>query len=194
MKARGWARGDARWLRGVCVIVLVSALCVPVAAGAAKSTPMAWSWPVTTSYFDRLGAPFVPTLQPDPTGVRKGLVLELEFDRCDYDLYVTNGSALFRFEHGKDYAVLFDVLETPECGHNGEFDVRVVDAVPSPGHVAVAEGTVGTVPDGVWRTEVVYLRDFAGPSGEYYLHLFDQCGQGCWMIGDVRVTGGGGHK
>jgi|GEM_PF-4752133 len=192
MKARGYARGGARWLRVVCMTVLVFALCVPVAV--AGKTPTAWSWPVTTSYFDHLGAPFTPTLQPDPTGVRKGLVFELEFDRCGYNLYVTNGPELFYFEQGKDYAVLFDVLETPECGHNGEFDVRVVSAVPSTGYVAKAQGTVGTVPDGVWRTEVVYLRDFAGPSGDYYLHLYDQCGQGCWMIGDVRVTGGGGHK
>lgn len=193
MRLHGVVRTFGRWLPVAIACALVLCLALPGLAGA-RPAPNAWNWASTSSYWDWYGNPFTPTLQPDPTGVRRGSVLEVEFDRCEYTLYVSNGPRLFHFESGKDYTLLFQVLETAECGHQGELDVHVVDAVPSPGCVQNATGKVWTVPDGLWHTRAVYLTDFQGPTGDYYLALFDQCGEGCWMLGDVRVTGGAGHK
>lgn len=180
------------WLLTLAVAVCVAVWCLGGAAGAA-APPTAWSWAETSSFWDGSGVPFAATVWADPTGVRKGSVLEVEFDRCGYSLYVSNGAGRFHFQNGKDYTLLFDVMETPECGHAGELDVRVTASVPGV-TVQKAMGHVSASPDGEWHTVPVHIEDFSGADGDYYLHLYDQCGAGCWMIGDIRQTGGSGHK
>ncbi len=178
----------------IAALVLNGSLMLSVQAGAVEQDPpRAWNWAETTVIWNEYGISVAPTLMPDPLGQRQGPGLLVEFSAWGWEFFCSNGTGLYHFEHGKDYTLLFDVYG---CGgYLCETDVRIVTAPSRPVvDVHDASGDVLFVSDQTWQTLPVYVEDFRGPTGDYYLWLHDQAGKGCWMIGDIRQTGGLGHK
>lgn len=182
-------------LRAAAVAVLaIVVLCIPAVSAAGPENSTAWSWAATSSYWNNYGAPITPTLVADPTGQRQGLALKVDFANWGWSFFSTDGAELFHFESGRDYTLLFDVFT--DCEYACETDVRVVEAPcgcqAQPVHFSWPS-TMYFFGDGEWHTVPVYIEDFQGPTGDYYLWFHDQSGCGCWLLGGIRQTNGVGH-
>ncbi|TLM80512.1 MAG: hypothetical protein FDZ70_00395 [Actinobacteria bacterium] len=183
--------------RGVALIVAL-AVVIPCSAGVATAKNQAsatgWEWAAASRYWDNEGTPIVPQLVADPTGRRQGLVMKVDFATWGWSFACTDGEDLYHFEHGRDYTLVFDVYSG--CPYKCEMDVRVIPAPLGKYSASVdrADACVSVVGDGEWHRVPVSITDFAGAGGDYYLWFHDQAGEGCWLIGDIRVTGGTGHS